>query len=251
MRIEFRRADGGLTRVIVSMNDNLQTWTESGGRGDWPVQGDLKKYVFAIQKAVPVATAPEASTGSITKSTSENLPIGNATTWGGLLLGTYPADTVKEGLYAIGGYARTRLPPFPSLYERAAKGDIAPGWNEIIGRLPDQGTPIKIMEWKREGTELKVLVAVSSNKPRGSSYIWGELPKNLPAGTYHVTLTGQEYEDKDGVLVPAPKTTIRIFYQLECSFSVAQPATAPALTPAERERLDKLIAASSHRKCGR
>ena len=53
MRIEFRRADGGLTRVIVSMNDNLQTWTESGGRGDWPVQGDLKKYVFAIQKAVP------------------------------------------------------------------------------------------------------------------------------------------------------------------------------------------------------
>jgi hypothetical protein len=150
----------------------------------------------------------------------------------------YPADNAKPGLCAIGPYPRRRFLPFNSLYASAASGKIPAGSFELVGRLSGDSTPIKVMDFVRDGHGIKILVALSPKKPAGASYIWGGLPANLPPGRYHVELTAAEYEEKDGQLVPAPKTAIRAFYQLECHFTVGgtppgEAASLPTTQPAE------------------
>jgi hypothetical protein len=99
-----------------------------------------------------------------------------------------------------------------------------PGGQELIGRLDDRWTPIKIMQYARKGHEIKIVIALSPKKPTGANYIWGELPQNLPPGRYHVEMTGAEYEEHNGHLVLAPKTDIRAFFQYECYFAVGETA---------------------------
>jgi hypothetical protein len=166
---------------------------------------------------------------------------------GGLRIESCPADKAKPGLFAIGAYTRTEMPPLPSLYDSATRGRIAKGPNELIGRLPDTYAPLQIMYCTRKGNDFAILVALAPKKPAGSNYIWGELPRDLPAGRYHVELTACEYEERDGQLLPAPKTKIRAFYQLECYFAIGAAAEGNAAWEAQGEAVDKTFQALAGR----
>ena len=80
------------------------------------------------------------------------------------------------------------------------------------------------MSFVQQGHEFRILVALAPEKSAQPSYLRGYLPDNLESGIYRVELTGAEYEEKDGQLVPAPKTNIRAFYQFECYFPAYQTA---------------------------
>jgi len=185
---------------------------------DYPTRPDLQLSAGPFHSDATTdsgrAVPPTSASAAITQPANASLDLNS------LEVRQYPADNAKPGLCAIGPYCRLRFLPFNSLYASAASGKISAGSFELVGRLSDDSTPIKVMDFVRDGHEIKILVALSPKKPAGANYIWGKLPQNLPPGRYHVELTAAEYEEKDGQLVPAPKDRIRAFYQLECHFTV-------------------------------
>jgi hypothetical protein len=155
---------------------------------------------------------------------------------GGLRIESSPGDDAKPGLCAVGV---NKAPSTADLYDRAVTGRANRGAYELIGRLPGDYTPIRVMEFTRKGHELAILVALAPARAEGANYLRGELPRDLPAGRYHVQLTAAEYEEIDGELVPAPKTDIRAFYQLECYFVVGGTPEEDAAWKAEGQAVDK------------
>ena len=184
------------------------------------------------------AAALQTPRAPATEAGVEKLPIGMET-FGGLRVVEYPRDDAVPGVCAIDSYARTRLPPLNSLYGRAVQHQISPGAVELIGKLPDDSGVRKILQYERHGDQINILVALKAEKSAQSQYIWGELPKDLPAGMYHVTLMGAEYEEKDGQLVPAAKSAIRAFYQLECFVPAGQTAEQIAAWQKQDKAVEK------------
>jgi hypothetical protein len=170
------------------------------------------------------------------------LPIGKEN-FGDLRIVAYPKDEAKEGLLAIGMYSRTRMPPLPALYEWAVKGTVLRGPVEVIGRLFDTSTPVEIQSFVLKGHEITIGVALSPKASGEAHYLWGELPKDLKAGVYHVLLTAYECEQKDGKWVFAPKTEIRAFYQMESYFFVPQDLEAEKAWQVEDKKVEKAMAA--------
>ncbi len=77
-------------------------------------------------------------------------------------------------------------------------------------------------------------VHVYGDKQFKSVYLWGHMPKDLPPGKYTVNLELDEYDRKDGQLVPAPfesRTRAVRHERLKCTFVVPKPATDHAGPP--------------------
>ncbi|HOD84241.1 MAG TPA: hypothetical protein PKG77_22690 [Phycisphaerae bacterium] len=87
---------------------------------------------------------------------------------------------------------------------------------------------------ERDAHAPRLPISVSGRQRFKSVYIWGHMPAKLPPGRYTVNLQLGEYEWRDGRLVLAPKTRIRYFEWLTCTYIVPQPGASPASTPAKR-----------------
>ena len=154
----------------------------------------------------------------------------------------YDDDNQKTGLYAIGPYDRLRFWPFNTLYESAASGKMAPGHDELVGRMAgtySDTDKFEVTESVRDGNQIKVHIRYIRGGPqekRGGAgpatkraYVWAPLRQNLPDGRYSVVVELVEYLPKDGQLIAAPLTAPRAYERLTCNFDVPTvAATQPA-----------------------
>ncbi len=85
---------------------------------------------------------------------------------GGLLLGSYAADNATPGLYPIGAYDRTRLPPFPTLFAWAANGSVAPAPANSSAACPVTAPPPRSCKLSARATNLRFCWPLCRKRPK-------------------------------------------------------------------------------------
>lgn len=140
-------------------------------------------------------------------------------------------DAIKPGLLPIGPYPMNEYPGAKRIYVKATKGQIPRGHYQMVGRMGghySRDDEIEVTEYKRQGNRITAHIRYIRAKPQASYkkvvYLLADIPQNLPPGSYNVVITLAEYLREGDKIIFAPKTAIRAFQQLTCTFDV------PALT---------------------
>lgn len=157
----------------------------------------------------------------------------------------FPSDDAAPGIGAVDPPAAPD-PSLPGLYAGISKNPHPAAPGALVAKLADDAEALQVMSFTRTGNTFSILVALAPFRPIRAHYLFAELPRDLPPGRYFVQLTGAEYEYRNGHLSPAPKTTVRAFSRVECSFLVQptpqQLAADAAQDQAIRACVEKLAA---------